>query len=117
MVFQMHEFRKKSSWLDWVFDPAQRVLLTQCILTRCGSSLTIEHFAQTKMESNAFAQSKAKNTSEPSFAAQVRSNKRLATNKASAQPRPVRKPNCVGQILASAPAAFNLRSKIVANSL
>ena len=69
------------------------------------------------MESNAFALSRAKNTSEPSFAARVRSNKRLATNKASAQPRPIRNPNCVGQILASAPAAFNLRSKIVANRL
>ena len=56
-----------------------------------------------EMESNAFAQWRAKNTSEPCFATQVRSNKaRLATNKASAQPRPVRKPNCVGQILAFA---------------
>ena len=53
------------------------------------------------MESKAFAPSTAQNASDPFFAARVRSNKRLATNKVSAQIRPVRKPNCVGQILIS----------------
>ena len=47
-------------------------------------------FGNTHMESKSFAQSTAKNTNDP------RTNIRRATNKASAEPRPVRKLNCVG---------------------
>ena len=73
--------------------------------------------APREMESKTFAKSSAKNDSDPFFTAQVCSNKRRATNKAFARPRPVRKPNCVDQIFVLAPVAFNLQSKIVTNSL